>query len=226
MAEQGDAGGALRALATATRILPGSRRQHELAVEVYAKVLESIGQIAEAESHVREGLSALGDSPTLWALAGRLAQADGRPIDAVRCFTTATELDPRCFEAWTNWGAVLNGLGRFEDALPCHDHAVLLRPTEDIAWVNRAAALMGLGRARETAESCSHVRNGTFLSWYLLGRANLVLGQPGQAVEALKRAIALDQSKGFAWNDYSSALASVGNRVEAARAASMGRKLG
>jgi Flp pilus assembly protein TadD len=52
------------------------------------------------------------------------------------------------------------------------------------------------------------------------------MDQPGQAIEALRRALALDPSNGFAWDDFSTALASVGNHVEAARAASMGRKLG
>jgi len=86
---------------------------------------------------------------------GRDRLARGEYVAAVADLTAAIDRDPRCWSAYVDRAAALDGLGALDAALRDHDAAVAGDPTRAVAHFNRGSTLLKLGRAAEARESLS-----------------------------------------------------------------------
>jgi tetratricopeptide (TPR) repeat protein len=84
---------------------------------------------------------------------GRERLARGEYVAAVADLTAAIDRDPRCWSAYADRAAALDGLGALDAALKDHDAAVAGDPTRAIAHLHRASTLLRLGRATEARDS-------------------------------------------------------------------------
>ena len=153
-------------------------------------------------------------------------QAQGRRLEAARCYMEALELFPGFFEAAYNLGLMLQEMGRVEEAIACYRQAVASRPDFAMAWGNLGVACRDAGRIQEALE-CFHrvlrLKPGEPGALNNLGNALRDQLDHGQAIacfqEALRQSPAdaeIHLNLGNAWREN-------GNPAEAAK--SFGRAI-
>ena len=116
--------------------------------------------------------------------AGHVAVLRGRLEDAVVAYREAVSIARDRAVPWTALGGVHLRLGEPEAALAAYDAALAIAPGDDPSLVGRAQALVVLRRTAEAAAAYD-------------GLADLraVDGRPAEAVEAARRALAIESSE-------------------------------
>jgi len=84
-------------------------------------------------------------------------QAQGRRLEAARCYTEALKLFPGFSEAAYNLGRMMQELGRVEEAMACYRQAVRIRPDFAMAWGNLGVACRDAGRLEEAVDCFQQV---------------------------------------------------------------------
>ena len=179
------------------------RRQpnHLGALNLLGVVLLKLEQYTEAELYLRRASGIAASDVTLYNL-GVALKALGRPEEALRCLTQASEINANVAETWNNRGAVLNDLNRFDEAIQSFDRAIAINGRYDEAFYNRGNALQRLARETEAlaAYEAAIALNPRFArAWY--GRGLIQSGQRNfeAAVRDFNNAVALK-------NNYAEAL--------------------
>ncbi len=65
--------------------------------------------------------------------------------EAIACFKTAIELDPKFAEAHYNLGLAMYGKGQVDEAIACYNKAIELDPKYAVAHNNLGVALLWQG---------------------------------------------------------------------------------
>ena len=146
-----------------------------------------------AERIARELLSAdAGDEEALHLLA-QILNRQGRAAEAVELMGALCSFNPRCVAYHNDRGVMLAALGRWPEAVTAYENAVALDPCHVDARFNLALALF---RCKQTAEARTAYDALAALTPdipemdVLHGEILRAEGRPGEAVEALSRAIA------------------------------------
>ena len=146
-----------------------------------------------AERIARELLSVdAGDEEALHLLA-QILNRQGRAAEAVELMGALCSFNPRCVAYHNDRGVMLAALGRWPEAVTAYENAVALDPCHVDARFNLALALF---RCKQTAEARTAYDALAALTPdipemdVLHGEILRAEGRPGEAVEALSRAIA------------------------------------
>jgi tetratricopeptide (TPR) repeat protein len=127
---------------------------------------------------------------------------------ALADYTKAIELKPDLTEAWIGRGLAHRNLGQCDKALADYTRAIELKPGVAIAWNNRGTAYHSLrqwDKALADYTAATKLQPGYSTAWNNLARLLASCPQenlrdPPRAVEAAKKAIALDSKQGRYWN--------------------------
>ena len=83
---------------------------------------------------------------------GHTALAMGELDQAVLCYRSATELNPKNSEAWQALGMCLVKLEKLEEAIPALETLVFLRPKDQLAYTSLSLAYGRAGRILDAEE--------------------------------------------------------------------------
>jgi Flp pilus assembly protein TadD len=83
---------------------------------------------------------------------GHTALAMGEMEQAVLCYRSATELNPKNSEAWQALGMCLVKLEKLEEAIPALETLVSLRPKDQLAYTSLSLAYGRAGRILDAEE--------------------------------------------------------------------------
>ena len=111
---------------------------------------------------------------------GHVAVLQGRLEDALEQYRTASTIAAERPLPHASMGGVLLRLGRAEEALACYARALERAPDYEVAAAGRAEALVAVARNAEAADAIER-----------LAEIRLIAGQPEEAREAFRRALAL-----------------------------------
>jgi len=84
--------------------------------------------------------------------AGHTALAMGEMEQAVMCYRSATELNPKNAEAWQALGMCLVKVEKLEEAIPALETLVSLRPKDQLAYTSLSLAYGRAGRILDAEE--------------------------------------------------------------------------
>jgi tetratricopeptide (TPR) repeat protein len=82
----------------------------------------------------------------------------GRHKEAIKCFDTVIEIDPKEADAWSNKGVSFGLLGRFEKAVECFETAIKIDPLNALAWYNKGMTLRVLNCDSESEIALNKAR--------------------------------------------------------------------
>ncbi|UPT75739.1 MAG: tetratricopeptide repeat protein [Elusimicrobiota bacterium] len=182
--------------------LVASEPKSALARCVRAKILESLGRLAEAERDL--AAAARRPAAPLWAgtFRARLLERLGRPKEALAVLDGLLRREPRFWKLHALRGELLARRGARAKAAAAFDAAVAADPRrwEALAW--RALADLRWGRPARALKSLDEAlalspRFGWALTWR--AAALLDLGRGKEALADLSRAVALDPWDVEAW---------------------------
>jgi len=135
---------------------------------------------------------------SIWVLSAKLwdAGAARRP-EVYRMYDQARHLYPNDFLLQAIGGEIYQLAGRFDDSLVCRTAALSLRPSSPLAHINVADSLLYMGRlteALESARACVAAFPQFAPAYYELGMAEAQLGEYGDALAHVKRALELQNN--------------------------------
>lgn len=116
----------------------------------------------------------------------------GQLAEALAITTPLADLPEPTHRALAMHSTVLKGAGRREDALVYDERATRLFQTSGVAWHNLAATLGDLGRGAQAAgamEQAFKLGIDGPLSWGVMGRAKVAMGDLDGAEEAYRQAL-------------------------------------
>ena len=133
---------------------------------------------------------------SIWVLSATLwdSGAARRP-DVYRMYDQARHVYPDDFLLQAIGGEIYQQAGRFGDALVCRTAALSLRPSSQLARLNVADSLLFMGRLSEALEStraCVAAFPGFAPAYYELAMTEVQLGEYGDGLKHLQRALELD----------------------------------
>jgi eukaryotic-like serine/threonine-protein kinase len=135
---------------------------------------------------------------SIWVLSATLWDAyRGRRPDVYRMYDQARHLYPDDFLLQAIGGEIYQIAGRFDDSLVCRTAALSLRPDSPLAHINVADSLLFMGRlteALESARACVAAFPDFATGYYELGLTEVQLGEYGDALAHVKRALELDDN--------------------------------
>jgi tetratricopeptide (TPR) repeat protein len=111
-----------------------------------AALLVGAGEPDAAAADVEHGLSVSPRNANLWSAKGLICGERGAEAEALECFATALDLDPRLAEVYGNRAVLHFSAGRVAQAAADLDQAIALSDTP-VPRVNRGIALQELGDA-------------------------------------------------------------------------------
>jgi cytochrome c-type biogenesis protein CcmH/NrfG len=126
--------------------------------------------------------------------AARQRLQQNQLLEAAQCFFEVTRLEPHCFEAFCQLGALLNQLHQLEEACVCLQMAVRLKPNFPKLNLLLGGVLKKLGRFEESAACCRkeiQIEPGNPDAHYNLGLVLQNLGRLDEAIIAYQKAIGL-----------------------------------
>ncbi len=119
-------------------------------------------------------------------------QAQGRRLEAARCYLDALKVFPLFFQAAYNLGLTFQELGGVGEAIACYRQAVAIKPDFEMAWGNLGLALRDAGQLQEAME-CFHrvlrIRPGARAALNNLGNAWRSLLDHRQAIACFQEAL-------------------------------------
>ena len=143
-------------------------------------------------------------------------------VEALRRYQQAVARHPGSAEAWHGLAGALGRLRRLDDALTACERVLAINPRFAPAMLRRGAMLGLLGRHREAVAYLDRLlmlpaRPESFLAAAHLLRGDLLrhLAEPGEAVAAYDRAIAVRPAMAEAWLNRGKALRELGEVADA-----------
>jgi tetratricopeptide (TPR) repeat protein len=135
-----------------------------------------------------------GKSVAFWNNKGGSLAALGRHAEAIRCYDTALELEPRSPKVWNNKGSALSALARRAEALECFDKALAIDPRFAMAYENKGRELQILGRLEEALrcyDKTLSLDSRDAGAWQKKGSVLAAMGKHPDALACYDRALAL-----------------------------------
>jgi tetratricopeptide (TPR) repeat protein len=190
----------------ASRRLIALRPQHWLGFSRLGHVFYRRGDYAQAIEPWKEVTRLAPDNPLGHANLASAYLAGNRLEDALASFRRAAALEPTV-SAHAGLGSALYYLGRFAESAAAFEEAVRLKPKDPIVWGNLANSCdelpNGVARAAEARDRAIalmlariEINPHEAESWLRLGQWRADRAQPGEAREALERALALAPDDG------------------------------
>jgi tetratricopeptide (TPR) repeat protein len=147
----------------------------------------------------------------------RLADREGRKVDAIEGYRAALAADAACFPAWVNLGVCLEEAGLHADALPCYEQALAINAKAAPVWGQKGLCLERLRRPDEALaalERAIALEPQNPLAWFNKGRMLLANRRPAEALEAAVEALDLNPAEAGAWRLKADALEELGRLPE------------
>jgi len=135
-----------------------------------------------------------GKSAAFWNNKGGSLAALGRHAEAIRCYDTALELEPRSPKVWNNKGSALSALARRTEALECFEKALAIDPRFAMACENKGRELQILGRLEEALrcyDKALSLNSRDAGAWQKKGSVLAAMGKHPDALACYDRALAL-----------------------------------
>jgi serine/threonine-protein kinase len=133
---------------------------------------------------------------SIWVLSATLWDAgSARRPEVYRMYDQARHIYPNDFLLQAIGGDIYQIAGRFDDSLVCRTAALSLRPNSALARNNVADSLLFLGRLTESLEAsraCAAAFPEFAPAYYEMAMAEVQLGEYGEALAHVKRALELD----------------------------------
>ena len=140
--------------------------------------------------------------------------------EAMESYKEANEAVPGHASLMYNMAVALHMRHRFKQAMPLLDEAIMHRPGFQLARALRVSCLQGMGKAKAAVayarESIAAVPESSDLQ-IVLGRALLASGNIDEGLDALQRAVAIDDTDPNALLALGETLDAVGKRSKAAK---------
>ena len=177
-----------------------------------AAALLAAGQVGQAEALVRAGMGQGAPSPAARVLLGRISQSQGRIEEAQAEFRAVVQADPTCAEAWRAWACLLETHGHAPRAEECLRLALTYLPALPEIHTDLSAVLLSLGKldaAETAAREALRLAPETAVAWCSLGLVRGRRGDVAAAVEAFRKAVALDSLLPEAHNGLGAALQAI-----------------
>ncbi|MFN0039121.1 MAG: tetratricopeptide repeat protein [Burkholderiales bacterium] len=168
---------------------------HVQVIAAKARVLDLLGQTAEAERFLSDALRDQPRSSRLWANLGVLLEKRNEFAGALAAYDQALALDNANKPARVNRGHVLSALRRPDEALANNRMLVETYPADAFAHYNLAEVLLALHRYHEVAEACDRalaIDAGYAKAYVDRGLARAALGQVAAARCDFEQACELD----------------------------------
>jgi len=135
-----------------------------------------------------------GKTAAFWNNKGGSLAALGRHEEAIRCYDTALELEPRSPKVWNNKGSALSALARRKEALECFDKALAIDPRFAMACGNKGRELHLLGRLDEALhcfDKALSLDSGDAGAWQKKGSVLAAMGKHADAIACYDRALTI-----------------------------------
>lgn len=186
-----------------------------------------LGIVFEEEGHPRDALQHLNRArelsprdPASYVNIGRVLASQGELESAAEQFSTAVRLDPDNATARSNWGLVLYHQQRWHEAITQLRKAVALKPTDSASLGLLFQACLEAGdfaSARAAAVQIEHLSPPSSETFRTLGALQGKAGDYPDAVQNLKKALAMDPDSAEAAYNLSLALLREGKVDDARR---------
>lgn len=176
------------------------------------------GQNPQAETILRQILTAVPDQPNALHMLGRLAVQAQRPEIGLPLLARAAALLPNESLAHLDLGNAFLTLGRLTEAANAYRRCIALRPDHDGAWSNLGISLHEEGRSTEAIEAFQKARDlspNVADRYNNLGTALSSLGSFHEAVDSYRHAMSLDAKHGPTRHNLANALKEIGRIEEA-----------
>lgn len=220
--------GAEKALKEAIEIDPSFPEPYWTLGQMYRKQ----GKLVDAEKMFRSAIDNMKEAPHAdypYQLGAVLASQGDAPgvsqvdrdkkyQDAIDQFQQAITLDPNHYKAHYRMGVLFEKLDQPQKADQAFRKSIELRPTYSIAFVSLGNMYIDYGFAnigQAVLETGSKVNDKDAAMWNGLGRAQLSLNKPNEAIDSFKKAKAIDPDMVDVLFGLGMAYAEVRNRKEA-----------
>jgi tetratricopeptide (TPR) repeat protein len=141
-----------------------------------------------------------------------------QPIDAIRYYDKALELNPQCASALINKGNILVKLGKHKLGIQCYDKAIELDPNYGVALFNKGNAFEDLGKYDEAIKwynKTTEIDPNYVEGWINKGTLLDKLGKHNEASQCYDMAIQIDPNNAEGWNNKGGVLYKLGNYIVA-----------
>jgi len=205
--KRGNSSQAEQALKEAIEIDPSHAKAHYTLGQIKLKQ----SRLVDAEKAFRDAIGAAASEPAVqseynYQLGVVLAsQGDETGIstneknakyqDAIKAFQETTKLDPNHYKAHYRMGVLYERLDQPKLADAAFRRTIELQPTYSAAFVSLGNMYIDYGHAnvgQAVLETGVKVNDKDAKMWNGLGRAQLVLNKPQEAIDSLKKAKAID----------------------------------
>ncbi|MCY3023622.1 MAG: tetratricopeptide repeat protein, partial [Planctomycetota bacterium] len=182
--------------------IPGTAKAARNKTTVVSTRHADIHPLDRAIAELRSELARSPDDPTLLGRAAALFYRRGDLQEAERHYRRAIELAPHRATLHNNLGNVLCDMGRMRDGIAAYEHAIALEKAADPTRGPSPEAIVNLELARienrlvheriEYLERAAQLEVSSAEAQNTLGCGYLLRGQREQALEAFRRAAAMD----------------------------------
>jgi len=206
----------------AARDAARNRAKETSAVIVYDQAMQSFksGQFDRAFKEIDEAILRLPTEARFWTLRGRIGLETGKLDQAERDFGKAIELDPTHAEAHYRRGMVFE---RWQDFAKAGDEygVAAEKSPEKLAYALAAAEMLVAQARHDEARAFLEPKLDRFensaVMHQLLGRIDLLAGDPVEATRRFNRALILDPTLPLVLDDLMRAQWAAGQWVECLR---------
>jgi len=186
-------------------------------LQLQGLVREHQGQLAEAESFLRQSLILRPKQPQVQVHLGRVLAEAGRHQDAIDVLQKAARARPDLFDAFVILAQVQFTAGDLAAAETNYRSALRLRPTSQVALLGLGVLLNKLLRPleaepllRTAAENTARPAHWQARIAFHLGLSLDLQGRPEEALDAWRRAVALDPAHAEAHRELNALLYRMG----------------
>jgi len=138
--------------------------------------------------------------------------------DIETLWQTTIDLNPTCWMAYNNRGAIYNGLGNYRQAIEDFNRAIEIKPDLAMAYNDRGIVYKGLGNYRQAIEDYNRaleIKPDYAEAYNNRGIVYKGLGNYRQAIEDYNRALEIKPDYAEAYNNRGNAYDGLGNYKQA-----------
>jgi protein O-GlcNAc transferase len=156
--------------------------------------LGACGEIAEAERCSRQALALCSRQPDFWLQLGNLLFRQERFAEASEAYRQSLAGNALNPTTWCNLGSAEHVQGRQAQARQAYESSLALNPAQTDTRLKLAQLLeqeWSLCEAEALIRQVLSVEPQRADAWSMLGRVNIYLGNPSEAIDAFGRALAI-----------------------------------